>query len=206
MPQNFVATSLINASIIASINAYPKLQANWVSCSFGFARLNKHIYADVQQLGSIDLLLRQLEDEFGPRIAASSLDFVLADQLRVALSVNWIIGAYEVIRMAFLTDDGRKDDKLKSLYVKFELIRVPLAKRQIALDSKVSAKLTLLRVGDTIDKSVLYSKDSRIDYAPIWEVDTSNGSLCWVVIDAKTSGMVRVSRRDLSDECLRLFQ
>jgi hypothetical protein len=141
MPQNFKVTDLIHKSLLDSIESRPGLQVDWVNFSFRLAQFNKNISYEAQQLGIIDLLVRQLEDEYQPRIADPSLDFQLVDRLRSALSVSWIIGIYDVIRMAFQTVDGRKDDKLKSLYAKLELIRVPLSKREIAQDGKLSGDL-----------------------------------------------------------------
>jgi hypothetical protein len=54
---------------------------------------------------------------------------------------------YEGIRLAQETDAGRTHAKLTTLRRRIEMVRVPIAKQEIANDQRIKNPITLVRVG-----------------------------------------------------------
>ena len=86
----------------------------------------------------IDLIVRSMEDELAARhlVAAPEGDgeFHLEDTLQYVLTRYWVLGTHDVERIAARSPAGKVHPRLPSLYERFRLVRVPLAKLKIAGD------------------------------------------------------------------------
>ena len=131
--------------------------------------------------------------------------FDMLPTLQYTLSRMWVLSTYEVIRLAQETDVGRTHAKLKALRRRIEMVRVPLAKQEIANDQRIKDPITLVRVGPGDPKPQSYSARDPSPYYPPTLGETATGSTAWRVLDSKTGQTVDISRRALSDEMLALF-
>jgi hypothetical protein len=155
----------------------------------------------------VDLILRKMEDETFVRMRdlVAREQFDMLPTLQYTLSRMWVLSTYEVIRLAQETDVGRTHAKLKALRRRIEMVRVPLAKQEIANDQRIKDPITLVRVGPGDPKPQSYSARDPSPYYPPTLGETATGSTAWRVLDSKTGQTVDISRRALSDEMLALF-
>jgi len=178
----------------------------WVDLYFNLARtFGGESYRHQPDLW-VDLILRKMEDDSCIRMrdpaASQQVDMLLT--LQYALSRMWVLSTYEGIRLAQETDSGRAHAKLTVLRRRIEMVRVPIAKQQIANDQKIKGSITLVPFGAEGPKQPYSAKDrSPYDPPKVWENET--GSAAWLVLDSKTGETIPISRRALSDEMLALF-
>src|SRR5262249_46325574 len=121
---------------------------------------------------------------------------------QIALSRYWVLGMYESVRLAH--ESKPASAALTNLRRRLELVRVPLAKMEIANDLKIKEPLLLERIGEGPRDVRPYSASERIPVNPAAGICTNTGSAVWYVVDAKTRSNVSISRRMISDECLAL--
>jgi hypothetical protein len=95
--------------------------------------------------------------------------------------------------------------KLPSLYERFRLVRVPLAKLKIAGDDALKdGGVLLVPAGQDDAKPETYRARSNDEYHPPTPID-ERGSIGWHLFEVKTMLPVTIYRRQLSDELLALF-
>ncbi|WP_421708967.1 hypothetical protein [Algihabitans sp.] len=169
---------------------------------------------NIQREGDLDILLRCLEDEFDPNKEASGMDFSLHYQMM--FSETWIIGFYEIIRTFQQRDleaaaAGRspsgvcESDEFKSVFTDFELLRMPIAKSEIAKDKKLKQPLPMRRVGDDKTKPIeSYDPKDPGRFHIMATGVSARGSATWLALDGRDLQQYWVERRDLSDRLLAL--
>jgi hypothetical protein len=178
----------------------------WVDLYFHLARTfggeDHHHQPDLW----VDLILRKMEDDslIRMRDPAASQQVDMSLTLQHALSRMWVLSTYEVIRLAQETDGGRNHANLTALRRRIEMVRVPIAKQQIANDQKIKGSITLVPFGAEYPKQPYSAKD-RSPYHPPLMWDNATGSAAWMVLDSKTGETIGISRRELSEEMLALF-
>ncbi|SED60147.1 hypothetical protein SAMN05444161_3562 [Rhizobiales bacterium GAS191] len=151
-----------------------------------------------------DALLRQIEDETLAIIESRKPDPVGIPETQLSLTRYWLLSMYEVLRLAQTTKRGRKFARLHEIYRKIEMVRVPIAKLEIANDQKFKGTIMVGRIlGEHVDTRP-YGGEER-NFHPDMRLCTSTGSVEWRTIDAKSTSPVIISRRMISDECLSLF-
>lgn len=170
----------------------------------------------LQQQGDLDILLRCLEDEFDTNKIVSEMD--LSGHYQMLFSETWIAGCYEILR-AFRERDwnaaeigrptsGVSDlDEFKSVFTDLELLRMPIAKFQIAKDNKLEQPLPMRRIGDGADTAIEFydPKDpSRFHIMP--KGISAGGSVVWLALDGRNSREHWVERRELADRLLSLHK
>jgi hypothetical protein len=96
-------------------------------------------------------------------------------------------------------------DKVVALRQKLELVRVPLAKFQIANDSKVKEPIYFVKQGGPPSEPEPYSSKQRIEYTPTNIVSLTTGSCGWRVYDTGAKAEIEIFRQDISDEILALW-
>lgn len=189
----------------------------WVQLSY---RLSGRFNLDaavpsIQREGDLDILLRCLEDEFNTNNDASGMDFSFHYQMM--FSETWIVGCYEILRAFQQRDrDAAKDGRatsgvselgaFKSIFADFELLRMPIAKFEIAKDSNLQPR-PMRRVGDGEAKPIEFydPKDpSRFHIMPTGV--SPRGSAVWLALDVRNSRQHWVERRDLADRLLSLLR
>jgi hypothetical protein len=170
----------------------------------------------IQREGDLDLLLRRLEDEFNRNNDTSGVDF--SSHYQMMFSEAWIVGCYEILRAFQQRDDeatkARKATsgvselgEFKSIFTDFELLRMPIAKFEIAKDCKLKQPLPMRRVGDDEAKPIEFydPKDpSRFHIMP--NGVSRRGSAVWLALDGRNSRPHWVERRDLADRLLSLLR
>ena len=190
----------------------------WVQLSYRLSGRFKLLTAvsSIQREGDVDILLRCLEDEFNTNKDAPGMD--CSFHYQIMFSEVWIVGCYEIFR-AFQQRDreaaeaGRPTsgvselDEFKSIFTDFELLRMPIAKFEIAKDNKLKQPLPMRRVGDDETKSIEFydPKDpGRFHIMP--KGVSSRGSAVWLALDVRNSREHWVERRDLADRLLSLLK
>jgi hypothetical protein len=149
----------------------------------------------------LDLILRAVEDEANKLYPFDDDKDVVALNLQLGLSRYWILSMYEALRI--VEKGGPTDQGFAALFHKFTLLRVPLAKGQIARDAKLSTDLKLVPVG--VGPHVEPEPYAKGSYAPPMFLDAFSGSLGWEVLDTSTGGTQPIIRRALSDDLLNLY-
>jgi hypothetical protein len=189
----------------------------WVDLSFRLSgRFNLVTAApSIQREGDLDLLLRCLEDEFNTNNDASGVDFSFHYQMM--FSETWIVGWYEILR-AFKQRDREAAKarratsgvsglgEFESIFADLELLRMPIAKFEIAKDGK-RQPMPMRRVGDDEAKPIEFydPKDpSRFHIMPTGV--SRRGSVMWLALDGQNSRQHWVERRDLADRLLSLLR
>jgi hypothetical protein len=167
-----------------------------------------------QRQGDLDVLLRCMEDEFeANRISeAQAPDFTLHYQLM--LSETWVVACYEILR-AFRQRDSESNpsndavsglDAFKSIFADLELLRMPIAKFEIAKENRIKQPLSMKAYpsnNDASDDRVYDRKDPTRSY--IMQTGLSpRGSMTWLALDHSVPREYWIERRDLSDRLLAL--
>lgn len=171
------------------------LGSRWLTHSHRFAQI-----AGVAQLmnlqtnGRLDLLLRQLEQE---RLNQCAPDEGHSLTLQSFLSECWALQAYEVIRAA--AERNKSDVLLGKLRDRFALVRMPLAKVEIAGMKRKNAHSLTLELEDG-SRSRTYSNDGK--YVVPRQLCVQTGSIIWLPADIVNETTVAIRRIDLSDEFL----
>jgi hypothetical protein len=191
----------------------------WVQLSHRLAgRFNLVTAApSIQREGDLDMLLRSLEDEFSSnQEAQSGLGFIFHYQ--IMFSEMWIVGCYEILR-AFKQRDreaariGRSTsgvselNEFKLIFTDFELLRIPIAKYELAKDYDLKQPLPMSRIGDNETKPTEFydPKDpGRFHIVP--RRISPRGSAMWLAANVQKSHQYWVERRDLADRLLSLVK
>jgi hypothetical protein len=209
---------LLNSLFNVARAKYRAENEAWVQLSHRLSgRFNLATAASsIQRLGDLDILLRCLEEEFNTNKDASGMDFSFHYQMM--FSETWIVGCYEILR-AFRERDrkaadagkptsGVSDlDEFKSVFADFELLRMPIAKFQIAKDNKLDQPLPMRRVGDDETKPTEFYDPKDPDRFHIMPAGVSSrGSVMWLALDGRNSQEHWVERRDLADRLLSLLK
>jgi hypothetical protein len=105
---------------------------------------NSLLSVSVQREGEVDLVLRCLEDEMVHRIGSDQTENLWAGQNLNSLSVYWIGGVYEILRL-LKSRNFLKGDHFNALFTDFELLRMPLEKHEIAKDKSLKEPLHLIK-------------------------------------------------------------
>ena len=156
----------------------------------------------------IDLIVRSMEDELAARHRAAPEGdgrVHLEDTLHHVLTRYWVLGTHDVVRIAARSHAGKVHPKLTSLYNRFRLVRVPLAKIKIAGDDALKdGRVMLVHAEEDKAKPEAYRARSNDEYHPPTPID-DRGSIGWHLFDVRTMLPVTIYRRQLSDELLALF-
>ncbi len=198
---------------------YNVKQASWTNLSARLAgRFSLPIaMISLQRLGDLDLLLRCMEDEFQANQSAEAADNLGLDHTfhyQLMLSESWVVACYEILRAfrqrddeAYLGVDGVSAmAAFKSIFVDVELLRMPLAKYEIAKDKRMKEPLTMRAIppnNDATDEHIYDKKDpTRSHIMPTGM--SGRGSMKWLVLDHSVPREYWVERQDLADRLLAL--
>jgi hypothetical protein len=214
-----VSTHITSAFFIARTK-YPDLHSGWIDLSGRLSGRFSLPVAEInlQQQGDIDLLIRCMEDEFVPeraRVSSNILGF--SSHYQMMLSEAWIIGCYEILRAFRQRDRELKrqghpasnisdTQTFRALILDFELLRMPIAKFEIADDRHIGGGvLKMVRYppnGNATDQyNYIYADPARSHLMP--KGISQAGSATWYAVD--NTGTERwLERRNLSDRLLSL--
>jgi hypothetical protein len=204
-----IGTAVANAFRLAQTR-YPELHEEWIRISFRVGgRLPKSLLsASIQRDGTVDLLLRCMEDEQARATATNTKTGMFNFHYQKMLSDYWIGGIYEsfgTLRRRKLADAAAA---FEQIFSDLESIWVPLEKHELPKDWSLKAPLTMgrnPRNNNSTDLYVYDPKDNKRAHI-MGAAITRNGSVIWHVIDLKTENDRWVERRDLSDRILALWK
>jgi hypothetical protein len=199
---------LLTSAATEALRRYADLRPKWRNVYTGLVRLSQTSGGLVRYQPDhlIDLIVRSMEDELAARHRATLEGdgrVHLEDTLQYLLTRYWVLGTHDVVRIAARSDAGKVHPKLTSLYDRFRLVRVPLAKLKIARDDALKdGRVILVHAEEDEAKPKAYQ--ARSDDEPSTPID-ERGSIGWHLFDVKTMLPVTIYRRQLSDELLALF-
>lgn len=189
-------------------NKNPQLQQRWIAASFRLGNIGAEEYLRYQFDYQLDMLLRAMEDELaGVDHENMPEATMLGMNVQSMLTRQWLFSTYEMLRTAKSSAKGQGNADLKSLHDDIKVIRVPLAKNEIADDRRLAAEgLELVRVGNENDV-VVYDRVNKVPYHPSLQVNIQTGSFGWKAIDLRNGALEReFYRRDLSDRLLHVIE
>ncbi|WP_213684704.1 hypothetical protein [Roseicyclus sp.] len=164
---------------------------------------------NTQSYAQLDMVIRSLEDEICQDLSAqnspASIDYLLIN-LHIAFSEIWIIGIYELLRAAKEYSPKKVDIKL---FHDIEIIRIPLAKYQIAKDKKLTGPLyfDLKGSNSAAEKSATYDNTDRQRTHHLPRSISERGSAQWCTVDVTGEEQQRwLERRDISDRFLNYLR
>lgn len=201
---------LLTSAAMEALRRYADLRAKWRDVYTGLVRLSQTGggLMRYQPDNLIDLIVRSMEDELAARHRAAPEGdgrVHLEDTLQYVLTRYWVLGTHDALRIAARSPAGKVHPKLSSLYERFRLVRVPLAKLKIAGDDALKdGGVMLVHAEEDEAKPEAYRARSNDEYHPPTPID-ARGSIGWHLFDVKTMLPVTIYRRQLSDELLALF-
>lgn len=171
----------------------------------------------LQRQGDLDLLLRCMEDEFQANKAAEVADKLGLDHTfhyQMMLSESWVVSCYEIVRAFRQRDDEGNLGAdgvsalaaFKSIFADLELLRMPIAKYEIAKDGRMKEPLTMRAIppnNDATDEHIYDKKDPTRSHTMPTGM-SGRGSAMWLVLDHSVPREYWVERRDLADRLLAL--
>jgi hypothetical protein len=197
---------------------------NWIDLSFRLAgRVSlMPLTTNIQRAGELDLVLRAIEDEFNSNVGAGGSPFSFHYQ--AMFSETWVVACYEMLRAIKqreweiskklrATNSTHAPDGIstlsafKSVFRDLELLRMPMAKYEIAKErDELHQPLPMRRnpPNDNATDDVIYDKTDPARSHIMPAGLSSRGSMVWQVLDAKLIKEYWVERRDLADRLLKL--
>jgi hypothetical protein len=217
-PQQIALSPLLNGIFAVAKAKYHDRHVAWTNFSSLLAgRFSLPIaMISLQRQGDLDLLLCCIEDEFeaNEAAAADSVGVNFAFHYQIMLSESWIVSCYEILR-AFRQRDAERGigadavsalSSFKTLLADLELLRIPIAKYEIAKDKKMKEPLNFIRSPRNNDAAdyCTYDKDDpeRAHFMPTGV--SERGSVTWLAIDHTVPREYRIERRALADRLLAL--
>jgi hypothetical protein len=195
-----IASQITNAFQTA-VDRLPELAQRWIQASvqLGEKLPPSGLMMSVQREGSLDLVLRCMEDELA---TAPGLDF--SWHYQKMLSEYWISGLYETLRL--LRDRMLLGREADDLFADVELVRMVIDKHNIPKDRDLKRPLQLVRqsVQEITSRGYVYDK-SDPQRANIPPVGLKDGSVAWHVIDLHEKANRWVVRQHVSDLVLSLW-
>ncbi len=212
-------SSLVNAMFAVARTKYHNLHVAWTDISSRLAGRRSLPIAmiNLQRQGDLDLLLRCIEDESEANKVAEAADQLGANFIfhyQVMLSESWVVGCYEILR-AFRQRDDESNlgsdavsalSSFKTLLADLELLRMPIAKYEIAKDKCMKQPLNLItrpRSDGTTDNHV-YDKNDPSRSHPMQTGISDRGSMMWLAIEHSVPRQYWIERRGLADRLLAL--
>lgn len=209
---------LLNSLFNVALAKYQAESRAWTDLSWRLSGRFKIVAAlvSIQRQGKLDALLRCLEDECHTPKDASATDSSFHYQMM--FSETWIVGCYEILRAFRQRDDeaakaGKSTSgvselgEFKSVFTDFELLRMPIAKFEIAKDEKLQHPLPMRQFNADENKPIEFydPKDpSRFHIMPGGV--SERGSVVWLALDGRSSQEYWIERRNLADRLLSLVE
>lgn len=196
-------TDLVQLAYGVALLRSPDLNRRWIRAMHSFRAYGAGYVPGFMTDFQADLLIWAMEDEVVTSRADKAPDGPDLT-LQLMLSRHWVLSMYELLRVAKDSAAGKANPALQNLYQAFRLVRIPLAKQEIAGIRPRDAGPELFKKGDDPDTQSRPYRDSegKPQYMVPGEVSWETGSLCWLVPDYDQRRTVAVYRRELSDAVL----
>lgn len=208
-------SDIVAASFHQARSMYPELNRAWIEASFklaGRAGVMPMMIA-VQRAGEIDLVLRAMEDELREGKTQDGFAF----NYQVMMSETWVLASYEFLRVVRQRDGETERiirrqggspasdtvsgmPEFKAVFEQLELLRMPMAKFEIAKDKTMKEPLTFGSVGEGPQKEAVYDKDDPARFHIMPAGVTPRGTIGWQAFDHTQKREFWIERRQLSDQ------
>ncbi len=171
---------------------------------------DSELVASMQRIGFIDVLLRCMKQETAAGILQQQLtaDVDLCFHYQVMLSEIWICESYEVFRLLIARKLLSKNHTFETLAHDLKLLRIPIAKHEIANDTKLSKLLQMHKLsikGEVTDYYEYSPSDPR--KAHIMGRGLSDRcSVMWDAIDCASDDPRWLERLSLSERIISFLQ
>ncbi len=230
LTQELSVSSLLSAAYFLSLTNCKaadgeKINGIWVRISHKIGSLlpGSLLVVSVQQAGTLDLLIRKMEDEYisttssenlNPTNAAATLIENEKLTIQFMMSELWIGTVYEFMRL--LADRSRKlapdGEEFAAIKRDLSLLRIPIEKHEVASDQKLKTSLKLVRnpfhndENDNDLKYLEYSKDDpKRSISLLRRINLETGSIEWNVYEVESQTARWLSRREISDRILAFW-
>lgn len=198
-------TELVQAAFEQASSKYHDLHSTWITASvqIGSKLPNSLLMSSVQKAGTLDILIRCMEDELS--LEAPDLPFTN----QVFLSELWIGHVYEFVRLLNERKLAPEHSDFMPLYRDLSLVRIPLEKHEIAKDRQIREPLKMVKHPPNNDATDIYdyshgdqTRSHIMRFGP-----SERGSLAWEGIDVTFSPPQAhwIERRNLSDRILTIW-
>jgi len=198
-------TDLLNAAFSIGMAADEEVHKRWITVMHRLAgEGGLTLLGSLSSDSRLDLLLRVMEAEVLEKVqSGGSQEVDLSFDILFSLSECWVLRVYEGVRAAWerMGRPAEGHDKMRALYHRLGLARMPIAKGEIQQARKAKEPIILAHM----DGSNAAPYEANGSYIVPRLICPEIGAAMWVVVDVTTSGAVTICRRDLSDEFLSLF-
>ncbi len=205
------ANALLQGIYVLGLTNYRDEASKWATvalkCHSEFGGAHSHAVSGISQL---DIMLRELEREQAEAVPGAD-DAFLSHGLITTLSDAWLLASYEVVRAAKAQKGAAgTTNRMKFLHEQLALARMPIAKAEISGADRHRQKsgglpaLMMHPVGEGDDNSAKpYAHDGS--YVVPKAMCSQTGTIIWYPFDLSTQRTIAVSRLDLSNQFLALF-
>jgi hypothetical protein len=188
---------------------YPELYKAWaiISHEVGSRLPNSLLSMSIQKDGSVDLLLRCMEDEQALGMARTSSGGFAVHYQKI-MSDYWIGGVYETFRLLRERKLADSSPAFATILADLAIIRMALEKHELPKDWEMEAPLQMMRHppnDDATDNYVYDPKDNQRAHIMVTSISTK-GSVTWQATDPISNSARRIERRDLSDRIIALWK
>lgn len=200
--------ALISAAFQAGFTGQEELHRRWirVSAELGSRLKRSSLMMAIQRIGQIDILLHALERERKAQAVEVEAD-VMSFHFQHMMSEVWVLLAYEAARTIRERTIGPQGEAYGDVYRRIEVVRMIIAKHEIATERLLKEPLTLESYpARADDRPTTYDPADalRAHIAPIGL--SERGSVGWWAIDLKAGGTRWVERQQLSDDLLSSWE
>ncbi len=204
-------TPALSALFLVARSRHETEWNSWTQLSFSLSAGAAPAAAAIQRQGGLDLLLRCLESErCTTSVRDTELDWSLGYQ--IMFSEQWVLGCYEFLRSfkqrcpaSNSSSDLTLPQGFVDVFQDYERLRIPLAKFELAKDSRLKEPLSMSTLGSGTAEPIKHydPKDPmRVHIMPTGV--SKSGSVTWLALDTSALRQYWVERRDLSDRLLSL--
>ena len=140
--------TLISAAFSQALTHHPETMKIWIKASHiigGGLLPDSELVVSIQRIGNTDVLLRCMEDETKAGIPQlqSATDVDLTLHYQIMLSEACVCECYEVFRLLKSRNLLNQNHTFEKLAHDLRLLRIPIAKHEIANDRKLSMPLQM---------------------------------------------------------------
>jgi hypothetical protein len=138
---------------------HASLHEAWIRLSvrLGGALPNSRLMSSLQRDGSLDLVLRCMEDERAAGAQAPELEGMFEFHYQNMLSELWVGSLYETLRLLVVERSlVAGTQEVRDLAEDFRLLRVPLEKHEITSEGQLTAPLQMQRHPPKNEQTDLY--------------------------------------------------
>jgi hypothetical protein len=177
----------------------------WTKASWRVFGRHSVLVADIQQAGTLDVVLAELESSM-TSLSDAETPFLI-DDFCLVLAKSWVSLSYEVLRtfkqrLESSSDLGsRWTEGLQSAFSSLERVRIAELKHEIAKDKKLKSRIEMFVPGDEKATTREYIHEHTVLKTPLlWR--PVDGSFVWHIFNVKTGQSEDLARRDMSEHLL----